>query len=67
MMRLLRATALGLAALTLPACATTNLAQVWRDPKYRPAPALLLGALVLGVLMPRGPAAERLAVERLAA
>jgi hypothetical protein len=27
-------------------------------------PALLLGALVLGVLMPRGPAADRLAVER---
>jgi hypothetical protein len=38
MKRLLRATALGFAALAITACATTNLVQVWRDPSYRPAP-----------------------------
>jgi hypothetical protein len=38
MTRLLRATALGFAALVTTSCATTNLAQVWRDPNYRPAP-----------------------------
>jgi hypothetical protein len=38
MKRLLRATALGLAALVTNSCATTNLVQVWRDPNHRPAP-----------------------------
>ena len=38
MKRLLRAIALGLAALAITSCATTNLVQVWRDPNYRPAP-----------------------------
>ena len=38
MKRLLRATALGCAALVITSCATTNLVQVWRDPNYRPAP-----------------------------
>ena len=38
MKRLLRATALGLAALAITSCATTNLVQVWRDPNYRLAP-----------------------------
>lgn len=38
MKHLLRASALGLAALVLTSCATTNLVQVWRDPNYRPAP-----------------------------
>ena len=38
MKRLLQATALGLAALVITSCATTNLVQVWRDPNYRPAP-----------------------------
>jgi len=38
MKRLLRATALGLAALAITSCATTNLVQVWRDPNYGPLP-----------------------------
>jgi hypothetical protein len=38
MKHLLRATALGLAALVITSCATTNLVQVWRDPGYRPVP-----------------------------
>ena len=38
MKRLLRASALGFAALAITSCATTNLVQVWRDPNYRPAP-----------------------------
>jgi hypothetical protein len=38
MKRLLRTTALGLAALAISSCATTNLVQVWRDPSYSPAP-----------------------------
>ena len=38
MTRLLRATALGLAAMAITSCATTNVLQVWRDPNYRPAP-----------------------------
>jgi hypothetical protein len=38
MTRLLRATALGLAALASTSCATTSLFQAWRDPAYGPAP-----------------------------
>jgi len=38
MKRLLLPTALGLAALALTSCASTNLVQVWRDPSYSPAP-----------------------------
>jgi hypothetical protein len=38
MKRLLRATALALAALATTSCATSSLVQVWRDPNYRPAP-----------------------------
>jgi hypothetical protein len=38
MKRLLRATALGLAALVITSCATTNLVQVWRDPNHGPVP-----------------------------
>jgi len=38
MKRLLRATALGFAALAITSCAMTNLVQVWRDPNYRSAP-----------------------------
>ena len=38
MKRLLRSTTLGLAALVVTSCATTNVVQVWRDPNYRPAP-----------------------------
>ena len=38
MKRLLLPAALGLAALSITSCATTNLVQVWRDPGYRPAP-----------------------------
>lgn len=38
MTRLLRATATGLAALAITACATTSLSRTWRDPNYRPAP-----------------------------
>jgi hypothetical protein len=38
MKRLLLPAALGLAALAITSCATTNLVQVWRDPNYSPAP-----------------------------
>jgi hypothetical protein len=38
MKQLIRATALGFAALVVTSCATTNVVQVWRDPNYRPAP-----------------------------
>jgi hypothetical protein len=38
MKRLLRTTALALAALATTSCATSSLIQVWRDPTYRPAP-----------------------------
>jgi hypothetical protein len=38
MKRLLLPTALGLAALAITSCATTNLVQVWRDPNYSSAP-----------------------------
>jgi len=38
MKRLLLPTVLGLAALAITSCATTNLVQVWRDPNYSPAP-----------------------------
>jgi hypothetical protein len=58
MKRLLRATALGFAALALASCATTNLAQVWRDPNYRPAPIKRI--LVVGVIPFSG---DRLAFE----
>lgn len=34
MQRLLRASAVALAAVVLSSCATTNLVQVWRDPNY---------------------------------
>jgi hypothetical protein len=37
MTRLLRATAVGFAALAITSCATTNLSRTWRDPSYRPA------------------------------
>ena len=37
MTRLLLPAALGLAALGVTSCATTNLVQVWRDPGYTPA------------------------------
>jgi hypothetical protein len=38
MKRLLLPTVLGLAALAITSCATTNLVQVWRDPNYSSAP-----------------------------
>ena len=38
MKRLLLPAALGLAALAITSCATTNLVQVWRDPSYSPTP-----------------------------
>jgi hypothetical protein len=38
MKRLLRPTALGLAALAIASCATTHLVQVWRDPNYSSTP-----------------------------
>jgi hypothetical protein len=37
MTRLLRATAVGFAALAITSCATTNLSRTWREPNYRPA------------------------------
>jgi hypothetical protein len=38
MKRLLLPAAMGLAALAITSCATTNLVQVWRDPNYSPTP-----------------------------
>jgi hypothetical protein len=58
MKRLLRATALGLAALVVTSCATTNVVQVWRDPNYRPAP--IKRVVVVGVIPYAG---DRLAFE----
>lgn len=58
MKRLLLPTAMGLAALALTSCATTNLVQVWRDPNYRPAP--IKRVLVVGVIPFAG---DRLAFE----
>ncbi len=58
MKRLLLPTAMGLAALALTSCATTNLVQVWREPNYRPAP--IKRVLVVGVIPFAG---DRLAFE----
>jgi nucleotide-binding universal stress UspA family protein len=52
MKHLLQSTALGLAALVVTSCATTNVVQVWRDPNYRPAP--IRRVLVVGVIPDAG-------------